>query len=148
MNQNSSSSPGRPHNFLPLLVLGLILGVPFGASASPVTPGQLDTASTTQSIGIEWAVSGDTDHDATCSVEYRVLGDAMWRSAMPLVRVDSNNGNTLAGSILFLDPGTVYEVRLALSDPDGGADTRTVNVPTAAVPAARSAIKFRPLSLS
>jgi hypothetical protein len=118
------------------LLAGLFHGVPFCALASPITLGQLDTASTTQSIGIEWTVSGDTDHDAICTVEFRVLGDVTWRSAMPLVRVDSANGNTLAGSILFLDPDTAYEVRLAVSDPDGGADTRTVNVRTVAVPVA------------
>ena len=49
---------------------------------------------------------------------------------MPLVRVDSGAGNTLAGSIMFLEPDTDYEIQVALTDPDGGADTRAINVRT------------------
>ena len=30
-------------------------------------------------------------------------------------------GNLFAGSVLFLDPGTAYEVKLTMADPDGGA---------------------------
>jgi len=104
------------------------------ALATPVTPGQLTTASTTQSIGMEWTVTGDTDHDAAASVEYRVAGAATWNGAMNLVRVDSGVGNTLAGSIMFLQPATTYEIRIQLSDPDGGAELRTVTVTTATTP--------------
>lgn len=106
------------------------------AFASPVTPGQLDSASTTQSIGIEWTVSGDADHDANCVVEYREMGDTAWKLAMPLVRVDYRNSNTLAGSIMFLKPDYDYDVRVALTDPDGGADTRIIKVRTSRVPVA------------
>jgi hypothetical protein len=82
------------------------------------------------SIGIEWAVSGDTDHDASASVDYRLSGAATWSPAMNLVRIDSSVGNSLAGSIMFLEPGTQYEVRVQISDPDGGQDSRTVTVST------------------
>ena len=50
---------------------------------------------------------------------------------MPLMRVDyfgwydtkpaKSPFNMLAGSILFLRPGAVYDVRLTLSDPDNAA---------------------------
>ena len=106
-----------------------------GAIASPVTPGQLSTAATTQSIGIEWAVSGDADHDASGFVEYRVAGTTSWSSAMNLVRIDSDVGNTLAGSIMFLQPATEFQVRVQLTDPDGGQDSRVVIVSTSRVPA-------------
>ena len=38
------------------------------------------------------------------AVEYRAAGTSNWRSAMPLVRVDYNGANMLAGSIPFLSP--------------------------------------------
>lgn len=128
-------SPLHRPNRIPLLSW-LLAFVPLASAASPVTPGQLSSASTTQSIGIEWALSGDANHDAACTVEYRVSGSTTWQPAMPLIRVDSTLGNTLAGSILFLNPDTRYEVRLVLNDPDGGSDTRLLNVATAPVPAA------------
>jgi len=113
--------------------LGLLLafcGTASCALASPVTPGTLEFSTTSQSIGLEWEVNGDTDHDAVCDIQYRTAGEATWRPAMSLVRVNSANGNTLAGSILFAAANTEYEVQLSLSDPDGGADMRTINVRT------------------
>jgi hypothetical protein len=81
--------------------------------------------STIHSIGIEWGISGDANHNATVNVHYRVQGTRAWKAALPLVRVDNAyNGNGFAGSILFLHPDTTYKVRLELSDPDGGADGR------------------------
>ena len=58
------------------------------------------------SIGIEWDRTNDTDHDAAAAVEYRVFGTTAWRRALPLVRVDFNGSNMLAGSLLFLAPDT------------------------------------------
>src|SRR5688572_19690908 len=66
-----------------------------------VTPGTLRSYSTIYSIGIEWDVTNDTDHDAAATVDFKVQGAATWRSALPLVRVDYNGVNRLAGSILF-----------------------------------------------
>ena len=52
------------------------------------TPGELRTDSTPNSISIEWDLSGDSDHDATCNVQYRKRGSDEWLEAMPLFRVD------------------------------------------------------------
>ena len=83
------------------------------------TPGQIVSYSTIHSIGIEWGISGDANHNATVNVHYRAQGTKKWKAALPLVRVDNTyNGNGFAGSILFLDPDTTYKVRLELSDPD------------------------------
>jgi hypothetical protein len=61
-------------------------------------------------------------------------GAGDWKPAMPLLRMDSKGRNMLAGSILFLRGATSYEVRLVMSDPDGGGETRTVTVATRPVP--------------
>jgi hypothetical protein len=105
------------------------------AQTNGVAPGAIQTYSTITSIGVEWDIVGDADHDATAVVEYRVAGTAAWRLALPLVRVDYNGYNQLAGSILFLGPGTSYEVKLTLADPDGGSAVQTVSVSTRPIPA-------------
>ena len=43
--------------------------------------------------------------------------------------------NYLAGSIFGLEPGTPYEVKVALADPDSKNTVRTLSVTTRAVPA-------------
>jgi hypothetical protein len=103
-------------------------------SADATTPGSSRSYSTIYSVGVEWDIVGDADHDATALVEFRVSSTSAWRPAMPLVRVDVNGANMLAGSLLFLTPNTSYQVRLTLSDPDGGAETRTLTVATRPLP--------------
>ena len=111
------------------------LTIPAAAWAqTALTPGQLRSASTVHSIGLEWYITGDTDHDAGGTVQYRVQGSASWKSAMPLVRVDLSGANTLAGSIMFLTPGTVYDVKIDITDPDGGSGTQTLVVTTRTEP--------------
>lgn len=99
-----------------------------------VAAGAVSAVATIHSIGVEWSLGGDADHDAAASVAYRAAGSCAWRRALPLVRVDYNGKNTLAGSVLFLEPATAYEVLLYLTDPDGGARTAQVGVTTGAVP--------------
>ncbi|WP_223788760.1 right-handed parallel beta-helix repeat-containing protein [Marinicella meishanensis] len=98
------------------------------------TPGTLTTYATIHSIGVEWNISGDGNHNATCLVEYRVSGNALWRDAQPLFRVDFEGYDMLAGSVLFLVPDTEYELRLTLSDVDGGNSTQTRLVRTQKIP--------------
>lgn len=100
-----------------------------------VTPGALRTYSTIYSIGLEWDIGNDTNHNARVEVQYRVAGAQMWTSGPALLRIDYAGSNMLAGSLLFLAPGTSYDVRLSLSDPDGGGEVRVVAVATRRVPA-------------
>ena len=108
------------------------------------TPGSLRTDSTPNCISIEWDVSGDSNHNATCGVQFRKQGAAEWKKALPLFRVDyqwwyhkdraERPFNMFAGSILFLDPGATYDVQLDLADPDGGKATKLVTVATHPIP--------------
>jgi hypothetical protein len=109
------------------------------AQTEAVTPGALRAYSTIYSIGVEWDVLNDIDHDARVLVDYRLEGAATWSSGLPLMRIDYNGSNQLAGSLLFLSPGTRYELRLSLTDPDGGAETRDVTIATRALPLAPAA---------
>jgi hypothetical protein len=120
-------------------VVGLMLTTPravLEAQSNGTTPGALRSYSTMSSIGVEWDIGGDADHNAQVAVEYRAAGTSNWRSAMPLVRVDYNGANMLAGSILFLSPDATYDIRLTLSDPGGGATVQTLSVSTRPIPAA------------
>ncbi len=108
------------------------------------TPGQLESYSTIYSLGVEWRLQGDDDHDASCTVSYRVQGETQWHTAMDLFRVDytppdpvgsmTEHFNGLSGSVLFLDPDTTYDLLLNLVDPDGGSESRQTTISTRAIP--------------
>jgi hypothetical protein len=100
--------------------------------------------STLLNLGFEWQIRGDANHNATVAVEFRLVGEPRWRQALPLVRIGGENiyrrrehldytvPDGFAGSILNLQPGTEYECRFQLADPDGvsGQTTNTVRVKT------------------
>ncbi len=103
---------------------------------------------TLRNLGFEWTISGDANRNASVKVEFRRVGESAWREALPLVRVggerifrtrehlDYTVPDGFAGSILNLEPGTEYECRFALTDPDGatGETNRTVRVTTRTEP--------------
>ena len=106
----------------------------WACAADDTVPGTLSVHATLNSIGIEWQIIGDDNHDAVCPVRYRKLGESVWKNFLPLFRVDYNGANTLAGSVLFLESATSYEINLSLADPDGGNENRMETVTTRNVP--------------
>jgi hypothetical protein len=106
---------------------------------------------TLETLGVALPItSGDTNYNAEVLVTFRRVGDAAWKSALPLLRVRpetlSNEdpspfavGEQFAGSIFDLTPDTDYEVLLDVRDPDGGSTTRTVNIRTRPLPLANPA---------
>ena len=145
-------------NFARLMILALApfagadLAQSQGASApapqQQTTSGEFWTEPPTlRSLGFEWRIAGDENRNATVEVSYRRKGEQPWRKALPLFRLQNESvvgglprdgdgqhfnryvaPNMFAGSILNLEPDTVYEARLVLSDPDGvhGVKLRTV----------------------
>jgi len=95
---------------------------------------------TLKCLGIRWMIGGDDNANARVRVAYRPAGGGAWREAMDLFRVDREGmrkatrppaGQTLyAGSIFGLAPGTDYEVKLSLSDGNGGGAERTLRMRT------------------
>ncbi|OGG05128.1 MAG: hypothetical protein A3F83_08415 [Candidatus Glassbacteria bacterium RIFCSPLOWO2_12_FULL_58_11] len=95
-------------------------------------------------LGFEWNISGDDNRNSSVAVSYRQAGETVWREALPLLRIDNERTfaaetfidytapDMFAGSIFDLQPGTEYECRLRLSDPDGvhGETERTVRIRT------------------
>ena len=98
-------------------------------------------------LGFEWMISGDDNRNSKVEVSYRKKGETAWKSAMPLMRIQHERSywgneaqddhiinviqpNMYAGSILDLEPGTTYETKFVLSDPDGGGATHLATVAT------------------
>ena len=103
---------------------------------------------TLMSLGFEWEIRGDENRNASVEVTFRASGETAWRTALPLVRVGGERvfrarehleyvvPDGFAGSILNLRPGTEYECRFELKDPDGtkGQTSQTVRVRTRTEP--------------
>src|ERR1700729_2380976 len=81
------------------------------------------------SLGFEWQIEGDDNRNASVAVSWRKKGEGAWKEGLPLLRIGNERlnenaiqfvtPNMLAGSIFDLEPGTEYECRFVLSDPDG-----------------------------
>ncbi len=105
-------------------------------AGNDLVPGELKVdESTLRSLGFRLLVTGDDDKDAVAQVDYRLQGDSVWTPGHPMLRIDGEpsgidgwvNGNLFAGSVMGLDPGVSYEVRITLSDPDGVTGNSTVS---------------------
>lgn len=115
-----------------LLGLALCAALPARAQEA-VTGGSISVHATFHTVGITVRVSGDTEQNATAALEVSLNG-ATWRAAHRLSRAAPDR---FVGSALFLDPGTSYQVRVTLDDPDGvtngtlqaGGTTRALEVP-------------------
>ena len=110
-------------------------------AADAVTAGELRAPyPTLENLSLEWAITGDDDGDAIAEVRFRKAGEAEFRRALDLVRVPAgeNEGfawaNKLSGSVFGLEPGTTYEIEVALHDPDGGDANESLSVATRALP--------------
>jgi hypothetical protein len=140
-------------------------GAPPPAAKEPVAPAIVVGAlavdpPTFNCLGLSLAVEGDDNYNATATVSYRELGGD-WREALPLFRVrpdtladgetDDRIGYTVgaqfAGSIVDLEAGATYEVRIEVQDPDGGNATRSVTTATRALPPA-GPIAPRPVAVA
>ena len=94
-------------------------------------------------LGFEWFIQGDDNRNASVAVSYRRKGETEWKPALPMLRlkgervyqqsqVDVIAPIMFAGSILDLEPNTLYEAQFIMSDPDGvrGESRRVVTVRT------------------
>jgi len=122
------------------------------ASADQTRPGAVYVEpSTLHCLGFEWTIEGDVNRNGRVAVAYRRTGTRTWRQGHDLLRIagervgmnlveqgyDWTCGNLYAGSVLFLQPGTRYDVTLTLTDPDqdGVVAERRIRVATKSVPA-------------
>jgi len=123
-----------------------------GAPADQTTPGATTTPSPTiRNLTIEWAITGDANTNATVGVRYRSNGGD-WHQGYPLRRIPAGAAegftwtNRFAGSVFDLDPATAYDIELALLDPDGGCEIRTITAATRGIPAAMAGAPVKPVT--
>ncbi len=129
----------KTHGYVALfLVSSLALSLTAADAEDVVKPDALVVEPPTLlCLGFQWFADGDDNGNATVALEFRAAGQEDWRQGMDLLRVHYSGDEDdvppmFAGSILDLEPGTEYECRLALEDPDGveGDATRKVKVST------------------
>lgn len=129
-------------------LLFTVLALPAMAQ-NAVEPGRFTVQHPTlHNLGFHWAIRGDDNRNATVEVRFRPAGAAAWREALPLLRIGGERifrrrehleytvPHGFAGSILNLEPGTEYECRFEMRDPDGvrGPAVQTVRVRTRSEP--------------
>lgn len=131
----------------------LLLGIACGNAVAQVSIDVGDVVidpATVSSLGFSVPiVSGDDNYSATTGVSFREAGAPTWSPALPFMRVRPETigtedppenfglprpGEQFAGSIFNLLPDTDYEVRIAVTDADGGNRTQIVNARTRRVP--------------
>jgi hypothetical protein len=122
---------------LAAMLAGLVINGPAAALGAdqtrPMVDPQLERP-TLHSLGVYWILRGDENRNSSVHLQYRKAGESSWRAGAPLVRVERrahmmgrfgsrfnlpSDGWLFAGSLLLLEPGTTYELRLTLEDPDG-----------------------------
>ena len=140
----------RPAGFTYLIIIIICSSGQLIRSQNGVKPGEfIIEPATLTNMGFEWYISGDDNHNATVSVDYRQYGSKTWRNSIPLLRIgDEHVGREaehldyvtprmFAGSILDVMPGTEYECRFIMKDTDNGTnETRIVRAKTRTEPVA------------
>lgn len=88
-----------------------LLAVFLAAGAGRAWAGPPAAVPTFECVGLYWSPGSGAD-GVECTAHYRAKGDREWREALPLW-FDARN-REYRGSIVHLQPGTEYEIRLAL----------------------------------
>jgi len=128
-----------------IVLLALARQIP-AQSQRAVVPGDVSLPyPTITNLSVEWKISGDDNLNSRVTMRYRQVGEQTWHEAMALRRIPAGDsgqrtrptffwGNKHAGSVFDLRPETEYEIRLRLTDPDGGSAEKTVRARTRGVP--------------
>ena len=121
-----------------VLLAGIAMpGVAWGAEDLVVLEVRVDRP-TIRALGVQVLVSDDDDRDASGTMRVREAG-RRWREAPSLFRVRPETvgiavPEQLSGSVLDLDPDTLYEIEIHLVDPDGLDHTEIVEATTRPIP--------------
>jgi hypothetical protein len=144
---------GRMAPTVLLMLMGLldilIVASARAGNASQAAGEPVLEAPTLRCLGLYWIIRGDDNTNARVEFHYRAAGVQAWRRGPDLFRVEKG-GNKLergeslvrvpadawlfAGSAVLLEPDTAYELKVTLSDPDGGAVEKVLSCRTMAEP--------------
>jgi Right handed beta helix region/Protein of unknown function (DUF1565) len=124
--RHRSESFGGTMKRLAFVVLALLARPAFAGNDTSL-PAAPELYPTLECVGLREVYVGDDNQDATAHLEWRAAGATAWKRGVDLTRLTNNRW---AGSILWLTPGTSYEARVVVSDPDGGATSPIASVTT------------------
>jgi hypothetical protein len=128
-----------------IALLALVLGgAGYSASAAnAITAGDLVIQGVTlHSVALRWDIKGDDNRNAQVKLSYRETAGQDWYDALPPLRIGGEDTGTetylndhvtdaqFAGAVSGLAAGTEYELRLILTDVDGGNRNRVVTAST------------------
>ena len=140
------------------LLLAAVVVIPLaigGDNASkPLGDPVLETP-TLRCLGVYWLIEGDDNRNASVEFLYKKKSDADWKRGPNLFRVERQmdkhlkgtdgkphvftvkvppNAWMFAGSVFLLDADTAYDLKLKLTDPDGGSVEKTLAAHTIGEP--------------
>jgi hypothetical protein len=100
--------------------------------------------STFEHISAHLNISGDDNHNSSMVFEYKLKGTSSYNlsaqimRAFPDMEVDGAplNENFHAGSAMFLQPNSEYDIRVTVNDPDGGGSVIDTSYFTKKIPTA------------
>jgi hypothetical protein len=98
-----------------MVVLVVGAAVP-SAAQNQVTLVGTDHHGNFHTVGVVVSVSGDDNRNATVDIDWRPSGGPSYLAGHPCLRIDDGH---FVGSLFDLSPGTAYDVRLTVDDPDG-----------------------------
>lgn len=104
-------------NFRTLALATLLLAPATALAQNASAPGALELYATVGAIGARLAYTGDDNGNATARLEWRVQGSSPWTPGVAMTRITAKRW---AGSVLWLEASTSYEVRAVITDADGG----------------------------
>jgi hypothetical protein len=126
----------------PEVVLGAIVVLALGGASAQVRDrtkaGEpVVEIPTLTCAGFHWRIADDPNGNVTAEIEFRKVGESEWHRGLDFMRVSLEGIDYVAGSLFNLEPGTDYEARLTLVDPDGveGGATRRAQFTTRTAPA-------------
>lgn len=129
-----------------LLLMGSLLAPATAAAQDAIEVLGIERESPTlHSLGYRVLVTGDANRNAIATIRYRQDPSADWRSGLPLRYVEpeameerrpSGGAWLFAGSLLYLESGTDYQVEITIEDPDGGGIKEVFNERTWSEPVA------------
>ena len=99
-----------------LAALGAVVVAHAASGDDRVTAGAASVEPPTLiSLGVDWPIEGDDNRNASVAVEYQAVGEASWRQALPLLRLQNEQVNGRVGGPSFVDAGNAVESAAALA---------------------------------
>jgi hypothetical protein len=114
----------------------LALPVRSGLAASDgeigLSVGSPTAVSTFECIGVVLPFTGDDNQNSKCEIEFRREGEAFQKGLDLFVdhRTNWSMPRGFRGSIVHLQPGAAYEIKLTYTDPDGGSGSVSLTAKT------------------